>query len=148
MNDYFSSTNLSYRSREVLCRHGINSLVDAVNWSTPALLKLPGVGKKTIEELRMELADRGLSFADEPTNISAFAGRVASIMERRAQNATYAAFERAIETELLRMVKRGIDMSKVAFDDRHPDTLIVLIAGKEVCRFMVKTKLNVHRSRP
>lgn len=145
MDDYFSSTNLRSRSREVLCRHGIKSLVDAVNWSVPQLMKLRGVGKKTVEELRMELATRGLSFSDEPANISAFSREIASILSRDANANTFDAFHRAIEAELIRISKRGTDMKKVALDDQTPGTLIILISGLETCRFTVETKLKVRR---
>jgi hypothetical protein len=147
--DGYSSTRLSDRAKNALCAHGINSLVDVVEWTESALLRLDGVGRKTVDALRDELAERRLKFADaaQDDHISLFASRLSEMVADRARFLQKLAFKTCIESQLRRIAKGGVDLTRVSFDDlSDDDNVIMLMSGKEVCRFSVSVRVKMVRA--
>lgn len=104
-----------------------------------------GVGRKTVDILAGELADRGLHFLDEAKSLhlTNVADRIADVMAQNITVATRAAMNRSIETELRKMAKSGVDLSELSFDDlTEPMALIGRLRGREVFRFTVSVRLK------
>jgi hypothetical protein len=55
---------LSAPARRALVHAGCTRLEQVARYSETELLKLHGMGPKAIEQLRLALADKGLTFAD------------------------------------------------------------------------------------
>lgn len=63
-SDIRGNKELTCRTQNALYVEGIYQLSELSNWSERELRKIPNLGKKSIEELKLILANRGLSLKD------------------------------------------------------------------------------------